>query len=243
MLQASHIGPAHTAQGLPNQDAVATITSGRWAVVAVADGLGQSGPRSQEAAQMAVDEVIATLTLYLPEGDEDVITWPNAAHAALYEAGRAIERTLWEGQSDQPAATLSCAAVTVDDDEAVVSWASVGDSPIGVVHADGDLEWLTRQIAVNPLTPASPDSLPRHLDHFVYGEAVLTPGDALFCCTEGLAEAILKHPREFVAFFQSAFVAENPQERFRTLVEDPQASQRDRSIVAYGWFGEDISAS
>ncbi len=140
---ASVRGTSHQANDVPCQDAHAYRVFPRGElVVAVADGAGSS-ERSDEGAQVAVREAVASLASVI-EGrfDWSQSSWQEAMQEAFRQARAALDELAAREEVDLRAfaATLTCAVAT--DDRLVVG--QIGDCVAIAADTFGDLSTVVQ---------------------------------------------------------------------------------------------------
>jgi hypothetical protein len=114
----------------PNEDVVAFVRGEAGVLLCVADGHGGC-----EAAEAAVERLTERRADWTDRAPFDPEAWPETAARAVFEACSAIHLRAATGGRDTSRTTLSVALVRPADD--LLAWASIGDSHVFAVGADG----------------------------------------------------------------------------------------------------------
>lgn len=134
VLGASVIGQAHSARGMPNQDALATASGpGGSLLLAVADGAG-SAPLSDQGALLACQTAVAALAALDLEEPE------AALRGALSKASQAVHSQA--RRAGKPARDYACTLLLALATPEWVSGLQLGDGAI-IVQSGGQPSRLT----------------------------------------------------------------------------------------------------
>lgn len=225
-------GSKHRFEGTARQDAaIARAATGTWAIAAVADGVG-SVPESQKASMAAVRWLAAAVSRRLEAGGAGE-TEPHKLVAAAFSD---VNNGLLKLRGPKTTLTAAAVAAAPGPDGGYPSWgASVGDSPVYVLHDGGLTEVfpLEREDEFGTFTAAMPT--PDLMGHLRFKSAPICPGQALALVSDGLGDLLGARSEEPQRYFAANWSAPPAPAEFMRHVQIRSRGFDDDRSAAVLW--------
>ena len=196
------IGPPHLLGNPPGplQDAALVRSTDKLSITVVADGV--SGPPDQSQNDKLVTQRLAKEAVMLAwdlsskrQSYSFLANWSVTCKPFFDQINTGLKQELqqWNSSPSHPInafTTLALALCQPDQNNYLCCWLAVGDSSIGIIRSDG-IKWLTPHDAKYSGTKSNEtDALPDPARPVSFGTLALTPGEAVFACTDGAARVL-----------------------------------------------------